>query len=80
MQLLEFLESIDVTPILVATKIDKLSASKRKPAIAALKRELSRPVIPYSSVSGDGRDLLWKRILTVSSIDREEPADERTSN
>ena len=72
-QLLEFLESIDVTPILVATKIDKLSASKRKPAIAALKRELGRPVIPYSSVSGDGRDVLWKRILTVSSIDREDP-------
>lgn len=69
-QLLEFLESIDVTPILVATKIDKLPASKRKPAIVALKRDLSRPVIPYSSVSGDGRDALWERILSVSSIDR----------
>lgn len=69
-QLLEFLESIDVTPILVATKIDKLPASKRKPAIVALKRDLSRPVIPYSSVSGDGRDAVWDRILSVSSIDR----------
>lgn len=68
-QLLEFLESIDVTPILVATKIDKLPASKRKPAIVALKRDLSRPVIPYSSVSGDGRDAVWDRILSVSSID-----------
>ena len=74
-QLLEFLESIDVTPILVATKIDKLPASKRKPAFVALKRDLSRPVIPYSSVSGDGRDALWERILSVSSIDRgESPA------
>ena len=71
-QLLEFLESIDVTPILVATKIDKLPASKRKPAIVALKRDLSRPVIPYSSVSGDGRDALWERILSVSSLDRVE--------
>ena len=69
-QLLEFLESIDVTPILVATKIDKLPASKRKPAIVALKRDLSRPVIPYSSVSGDGRDAVLDRILSVSSIDR----------
>jgi GTP-binding protein len=74
LQLLEFLESIDVTPILVATKIDKLPASKRKPAIAALKRDLSRPVIPYSSVSGDGREALWNRILSVSSIDRAEKA------
>jgi GTP-binding protein len=73
-QLLEFLESVDVTPILVATKIDKLAASKRKPAIAALKRDISRAVIPYSSVLGDGRDALWKRILSVSNIDRTEQA------
>ena len=74
LQLLEFLESIDVTPILVATKIDKLPSSKRKPAIAALKREVSRPVVPYSSVTGDGRDALWKRVLSVSSIDRADQA------
>jgi len=73
-QLLEFLESVDVTPILVATKIDKLAASKRKPAIAALKRDISRAVIPYSSVLGDGRDALWKRILSVSNIARTEQA------
>ncbi len=74
LQLLEFLESVDVTPILVATKIDKLPSSKRKPAVAALKRELSRPVVPYSSVTGDGRDALWKRVLSVSSIDRTDQA------
>ena len=70
LQLLEFLDSIGVTPILVVTKIDKLPSSKRKPAIAALRRDLGRPVIAYSSVTGDGRDELWKRILSVSSIDR----------
>ena len=74
LQLLEFLESVDVTPILVATKIDKLPSNKRKPAVAALKRELSRPVVPYSSVTGDGRDALWKRVLSVSSIDRTDQA------
>ena len=68
LQLLEFLESVGVTPILVATKIDKLPANKRKPAIAKLQGELSHRLIPYSSVSGDGRDALWKRILSVSSI------------
>ena len=72
LQLLEFLESVEVTPILVATKIDKLAASKRKPAVAALKRDLNRSVIPYSAVTGDGWDALWKRILSVSNIDRAE--------
>jgi len=70
----EFLDSVDVTPILVATKLDKLAASKRKPAISALKREIGRPVIAYSSVLGDGRDALWERILSVSSIDASEQA------
>ncbi|MDH3727610.1 MAG: ribosome biogenesis GTP-binding protein YihA/YsxC [Myxococcales bacterium] len=68
-QLVEFLESIDVTPILVATKIDKLPASKRKPALAALRRQLDHPITPYSSVTGEGRDLLWKQLLRVSSIE-----------
>lgn len=70
-QLVEFLESIDITPILVATKIDKLPSSKRKPALAALRRQLGRPVTPYSSVSGEGRDLLWKQLLKVCSIEEE---------
>lgn len=68
-QLVEFLESIDVTPILVATKIDKLPASKRKPALAAVRRQLDHPITPYSSVTGEGRDLLWKQLLRVSSIE-----------
>lgn len=72
-QLLEFLESIGVAPILVATKVDKLPASKRKPAIAKLRNQVGRSVTPYSSITGDGRDALWKRLLHVSSIDRPEP-------
>lgn len=74
LQLLEFLDSIEVAPILVATKIDKLPASKRKLAVAALQRELDRPLIGYSSVTGDGREALWKRILSVSSIDQPDVA------
>ena len=72
LQLLEFLESVGVTPIIVSTKIDKLPTSKRKPAIKKLEQDLGRRVIPYSSVTGDGRDKLWKRLLYVSSIDRPE--------
>ena len=75
-QLLEFLESIGVAPILVATKLDKLPASKRKPAIAKLRNQVGRSVTPYSSITGDGRDALWKRLLQVSSIDRPEPTSQ----
>jgi len=74
LQLLEFLDSIEVTPILVATKTDKLPASKRKLAVAALRRALDRPLIGYSSATGDGREALWKRILSVSSIDQPDVA------
>lgn len=70
LQLLEFLESIGVTPILVATKIDKVPTSKRKPAVSALQAQLGRKLIPYSAVTGDGWDALWNRVLSVSGIDR----------
>lgn len=74
-QLLEFLESVDVTPIVVVTKIDKLPASKRKLAVAKLRKQLGGArVIPYSSVSGEGRDPLWKRLLAVSSIEQPDAA------
>ena len=74
-QLLEFLESVDVTPIVVVTKIDKLPASKRKLAVAKLRKQLGGArVIPYSSVSGEGRDPLWKRLLAVSSIEQPDTA------
>lgn len=73
-QLLEFLQSVDVSPIVVATKIDKLPASKRKLAVATLRKELGCPVVAYSSVTGHGRDALWTRLLAVSSIDRAEAA------
>ncbi len=68
-QLLEFLEAVDVTPIVVVTKIDKLPANKRKLAVAALRREIGRPLVAYSAVTGEGRDALWKRILAVSGIE-----------
>lgn len=68
-QLLEFLDSIEVPALVVATKTDKLPVSKRKLALQALQQELGRPLLPYSSVSGDGRERLWTRILRAASIE-----------
>ena len=49
-------------PILVATKIDKLGASARKPALLAVKATAGTRPIGFSAVTGDGRDELWARI------------------
>jgi GTP-binding protein len=69
-ELVEFLKlprSVSGPPlhrILVATKVDKLSASARKPAMSKV-GSLGEPdgrAIPFSAVDGTGREDLWKRI------------------
>ncbi len=70
-QLLDFLDSIGLESVVVATKVDKLPTSKRKPAIARLRKDVGRPVLPYSSVTGDGRELLWKKLLRLGSVGTE---------
>ena len=76
-QLLEFLsgprpvsESKPLELVLIATKIDKLSASARKPALDKVRKEaerragaaLSGRAIGFSAVTGGGREELWARI------------------
>ena len=48
--------------IYVATKLDKLGAAARKPAIDAVKKQVGAGVVGFSAVSGDGREALWGRI------------------
>ena len=48
--------------ILVATKVDKVSASGRKPALALVKANAGTAPIGFSSVSSEGREELWARI------------------
>ncbi len=68
-QLVEFLREpravsspapLDV--ILVATKLDKLGAAARKPALEAVRRGAGTRPIGFSAVTGDGREELWSRI------------------
>jgi GTP-binding protein len=66
--LLEFLQSIDHEPILVATKVDKLSKNERLTALAKLKRDTSLTPIPYSTEEHLGRDALWQAILRHVSL------------
>jgi GTP-binding protein len=58
-----WLLSVGRPPIVVATKVDKLKMSERVGALRRLKEGLglveSDTVIPYSSVTGEGRERLW---------------------
>ena len=61
--------------IVVATKLDKLGAAARKPALTQIAKDLGRPVIGFSAETGAGRDELWahlqKRLFTEASSSNE---------
>jgi GTP-binding protein len=67
-QLLEYLRSLDVPAVLVATKLDKLPRTQQLAAAARAGRTLGlSDVVGYSSVTGDGRDVLWRRLLGLAA-------------
>ena len=61
----------DVLFIIVATKTDKLSKAQLNTALASLDKEYFSgtgiEVIPFSSVTRDGKDLLWNKIMSAVS-------------
>jgi GTP-binding protein len=68
-QLLDFLaqprdveSATPIARIVVATKLDKLPLSGRKPALEALKKASGTQALGFSAVTGDGRDDLWARL------------------
>ena len=66
--LLEWLAERNVPSMVVVTKADKLKPMKRKNQIGMLKKSITAPthaVVPTSSQSGDGIDLLWKQIRAM---------------
>ena len=62
-QTVAWLRAIGQAPLVVATKVDKLKASERVRTLRQAHRDLNlpegQPLIPYSAVTGDGRDSLW---------------------
>jgi len=67
-QMIAFLASIGIPTLFALTKTDKLSASERKTRIAALTEELSvsdDQVIPFSAVTGEGRDELAAAVMAL---------------
>lgn len=67
-ELLEYLAHIRQKAIVVATKVDRLSASQRKPAALKLARESGVRALPFSSHTGEGREALWKAIAAMGAV------------
>lgn len=67
--LLEFLAHIKQKALIVATKIDQLPASKKKPAVMALAKEAGTRAIAFSAQSGEGREDLLRAVLKLAAID-----------
>jgi GTP-binding protein len=67
-ELIAFVESAaapsrrPVQVLLVATKLDKEPRSARKTALHRLAGDASRQVLGFSSVTGEGRDELWRAL------------------
>lgn len=69
--MLDFLSAAELPFVVVATKTDKLNATERKKnleAIAAHPLVNGAPVIPFSSLKGEGKEELWRTILRYTKL------------
>jgi GTP-binding protein len=67
-QMLDFLASLGVPTLFALTKIDKLTATQRSARIRALVDNLGvaeDQVIPFSAVTGEGRDELAEAVMSL---------------
>ena len=69
-QLLDFLATIAVPTLVLATKIDKLKRGEQTKALRAIAAS-QLPVVPFSAVTGEGVATVW-RTMTAWARDRAE--------
>jgi len=65
----EWLMKLNIPYVIVGTKADKISRSRRPAHIAAIRKGLmlpaNVPALIYSSETGEGRDELWHHVRSV---------------
>ena len=61
-QAFEWLRGMSVDPIVVATKIDKLSRAERLKNLKELEQTFGTAAVPVSAARGEGLDELWTRL------------------
>lgn len=73
LQMLAFLAQMGTPTMVIATKIDKLPRAEREARVEALAREADvdvEQVIPFSAVTGDGRDELAEALVALVTAPR----------
>ena len=69
--MLDFLRASEIPYAVVATKVDKLNTTERKKNLDALRAHpliADVPLIPFSSLKGEGKEELWKTILRYTNL------------
>ena len=69
--MLNYLRAAGLPFVVVATKVDKLNATDRKKNLEALCNHPligDAPVIPFSSLKGEGKEELWKTIYRYTGL------------
>jgi GTP-binding protein len=81
LQAYRWLTTLGVDPLIVATKIDKLSRAERTRNLRELERVFGTPALPVSAERGEGLEQLWTTIAKVGrAADRRvRAADEGTT-
>lgn len=63
-------------PIIIATKADKVSKAQKLKQVALIRKSLNcvagTPIIPYSSITKEGRDEIWEYIDACLEMYKEE--------
>ncbi len=70
LRMLDFLATLGTPALIVATKVDKLTTAARAGRLEALAREAgleTDELIPFSAVTGEGRDELSEAIVGLVS-------------
>lgn len=65
LQSAEYLQSVGVDPVVVATKTDRVKKGKLQAALAAIRRDLGLSdsvIIPFAAPSGEGAKQIWRSI------------------
>lgn len=73
LEMLDFLASIELPALIVLTKIDKLKKAERKKAILKATEQLgveAEQLVPFSSKTGEGRDLLLGALVDLLEVPR----------
>ena len=73
-QMLDWLRAYGISPILVATKCDKVSKNEKMRQAALIARALGvkrGEITFFSTLTREGKDEIWKRIETLLSPDSE---------